>query len=340
MAFIGNTINSSYVENSFSEQTLEYANKAHRIYQDEYDPAKKSIVVIGASTSSYSFSRGDDKIHEFSFVDLLKKDINVLNFSSYTLENVYQIKILLKFLESKNLKFDLIILENFKYLAEPITDNGVYNLALLRECLIYNSSLKKMCSKIDWQDGNISNEYSANPCLKKYHELLLPIYKMISTEKVKAFDKLLSCGKSSNTEVEIQKFIISNYHYGYAKEVRISFGHLGIDLNPDLQTGLDFNPYKEDELIFLNKYIKDFVETFSINNLMLIPSYSRNEGEMRSVPMFRDSEKNIHFLEMAQDITKISREKNFKFKDIFLDGAHYDIEIHKKMAEKILKTLK
>ena len=348
LAFAGNVINSRYVEYSLKKETLEFADKALDRFKDRYDPAKKTVVIIGVSTSLFSYSNsGNGKIERYSYVDILKKDINVLRFTSYLLENVSQVRILLDYLKSNSIKFDLIIFENMKYLAPPLSNSGLYNLTLINECLMYKinpnrdtSNMSKLCADLDWQLGNLSEEYSENLCLKKYQNYKQLIYHLSSKKRVEVLDLLLSCGESSGNKEDIKNFIIENYHYGFSEDVRESFKHFDLKIDPDLQEGLDINSYKPDDLIFINMYLKEFIEKYAWDNILIIPSYSRGREGLDQLPVFIKSDSKISILEMDKEILERTQKNNFKFKDNFQDGAHYNIDIHKELADKVLKFLK
>lgn len=340
MAALGSLLNGVYLEIVQKKETLEMAQKAYSQYLKHYDPLRKTVVVFGTSTSIYSFRNGFKQPDKYSYVNILQKKVNILRLTSISLRKKAQLKILLDFINSRFSNIDLVVFENLSYLRTDEIWADIHGLEVIASCREPSSEfLAEQCQALKRELVYRPIGFLEHPCLKKYKNKFSYVYSMTSSNRINHFSELLKCGESFGKRAGIRQFIIDEYHYGYAQDVRESFRRNNVFLDTESVTASGINEYEASNLLAFNFYLRKFVKDYPWKKLVVIPSYSKKNDHIKQLPVFIELGDRLSFLPMTGDIKKTSHEKKLKMEDNFYDGAHSNIWIHYAIANKILKTL-
>lgn len=340
MASLGCLVNGAYLESELRQKTLEMGKKSYENYFKHYDPKKKTIVVFGTSTSIYSFRNGLKQPDEYSYVDVVQKNVNILRLTSISLRKMAQLETLLDFINSQAINIDLVIFENLSYLKGDEVFAGFQNPAIMASCWQSSSQyLREQCQLLVKELVHRPVEFIEHPCLKKNRNKYSAVYNMTSKDRISHFSKLLKCGESFGRRAAIRQFIIDEYHYGYAQDVRESFSRNNVFLDTESVIASGINEYEASNLISFDFYLRKIGESYPWKKFLVIPSYSKKNDHIKRLPVFTELADRMSFLSMSDDIKKNSQEKKLKMENNFYDGSHANVWIHQIIASKVLEIL-
>ena len=355
MVFLGQLVNRELIEKSIEATTLKSAIKAFKIFEKNYDRKKKTIIVIGPSTSILSFKDNTDRADYFSYANILEKNSNVLNLTLINLENITQFNTLLDFAYSKLPNADLLILENLKYLRPvEVFQNSTLAWQLL-SCWGKSYDKKVILSEHFNQPTYLFErsecqkliygfmltplpEMVTNPCIKKYQNEIQSSYLMYPEERVKFISKMMACDyKKGNSIYETREKVFESYKIGFAQDLKKGASKTRHQLKGNVYA--TSQAYYSQELILINHYLEKTLEKYSWKKIVAIPTHAKNYAGMFNLPVFNTYKNRLNFIEMQAEIDERNQSKNLEFQDNFYDGTHANVWIHQVLADKINKQL-
>ena len=259
VAFGGSTLNSYYYENSSIDDVLAEAETSYKEFQKNFDPAKKTIVVIGRSTSLYSFNDQEVEPVRNSYADFLKYQANVLNLSSIALFNIAQAKALLKFAREHVPTIDLIVLENLFFMRNVDIFEGYNYFQVVELCardglkdILYPNRGQKIQEKYICSgllETNLGeSKFIPNPCIKKYQEALKLSFIKGPQDRVKMITQTLKCDRGA----EVQLYLTKLFYHEFFDDLKKGFLAVGRDVNVWEKEYME--DYTTDELVLINKF--------------------------------------------------------------------------------------
>jgi hypothetical protein len=174
---------------------------------------------------------------------------------------------------------------------------------------------------------------------KKYQEELLLLRSLPKDLQVRLFFKILQCRQGFfYADQFIPRYLIHYYYYGNLETLTAAFQMAGLNIN-----GIEYRSqyvfrteeYEPAPMIFANYYLNDFLQEDSKNTFLIIPILY-NPSFIKDLPIYRQNDPRMIFLDVSDDIEKIKKEKNLKHNDIFVDGSHSRIWVHQLIADKII----
>lgn len=338
IAFCGSLVNSTYYEKVSVHEVLTEAQAELKIFQANFNPDLKTIVVIGRSTSMYSYDGGSENPNRYGFIDMLKNKSNVLNLSSISLFNISQAKELLDFARKNTTHIDLVVLENLYYMREMDVFEGYNYTHVLEICAkdnllsFFNSTPLqlqnvRMCRGL--LEGNFEeHHFIKNPCIKKHQEALKTSMLKLKEDRFKAISRTLKCDRSE----EVQLYLAKMFYHEFFGELRLGFINAGRDVGVLEKEYLE--DYTTDEMVLINTYAKDMFKD-APEDVLLVPAFSRIVQNLGRLSIFHQEKGQFKLLDVASEISTIRHQKNLGFGDVFRDGSHSERWVHELIANQI-----
>lgn len=339
-AFGGSYLNAFYYESSSVNDVLQEADKSYEEFLTNYNPAKKTIVIIGRSTSLYSFTDEDEEPVRNSYADLLKNEANILNLSSIALFNISQAKRLLNFARRNVSKIDLIILENLFFMRDVDVFEG-YNYFQVVDICARDAFHEMFYSKE--RVGNPRGEYMCrglfegtfddakfipHPCIKKYQEALKLSFIKGHEDRVKMITQTLKCDRGP----EVQQYLVRLFYHEFFDDLQKGFSMVGRDVRVwEKEYTEDYTP---DELVLINKFTSEMFPDHN-ENVLLIPAFSKITKHLEELSIFHRDDGKVRLLDISGDIGRVKNQKNLGFGDVFRDGSHSKTWVHQLIADKV-----
>ncbi|MDD4974868.1 MAG: hypothetical protein PHY93_10990 [Bacteriovorax sp.] len=351
IAFLGKFINTSIVASKTEKKIIRAAEIQYREFIKHYDPQKKTIVVVGTSTSLYSFTNDSYHLTKDNYVDNLRPKANVINLSSVELQNVSQANTLINFVKTKIPNIDLIVLENLRYFTPFNNFKDYSNLNLLifcgKESLMYSLSLGapsadtlfylNQCQKFRQElSSNFKNTYFiANPCLIKNHKILKFSLFLTPKKRVQLLSGILRCSQDFFYSDQVQQNLIHLLRKGYFEDLNKIFNSAGLDIYA--LNEVDYtDELKAGDLIFTNRYLHFLLNKYSENKFVIIPAFANRINDLNNIPVFKNDNNRMILLDISEEILKRRKEKKLKFGDIFPDGSHSRNWVQQLLADRII----
>ncbi|AUO00078.1 hypothetical protein DOM21_00335 [Bacteriovorax stolpii] len=339
VAFGGSTLNSYYYENSSINDVLAEAETSFKEFQKNYDQAKKTIVIIGRSTSLYSFNDQEAEPVRNSYADLLKYQANVLNLSSISLFNIAQAKALLKFARQNVSKIDLIVLENLFFMRSVDIFEGYNYFQVVELCakdglrdILYPSRGQRIHEKFICRgllETNLGeSKFIPNPCIKKYQEALKLSFIKGPQDRVKMITQTLKCDRGA----EVQLYLTRMFYHEFFDDLKRGFLAIGRDVSVWEKEYME--DYTTDELILINKFTAEMFPNHD-QNVLLIPAFSKITKHLEELSVFHREDGKVQLLDISGDISRVKNQNHLSFGDVFHDGSHSKTWVHELIASKI-----
>ncbi len=336
----GRSINLNLINKSDESELLKDSEEAFNKFTENYKSDRKTIVVIGPSTSMYSYKNKFSNFETYSYVNILEEHFNVLNLTTLNLNNINEFNTLMEFAYRKTPEADLVVLENLKFFEEKELFEGSTIWPALAACKIgtYSDPFRSKICK-DFTKSLVyetSRDKLNNPCMKKYHGEFGSAFILNSNDRVNFFLKLLKCGKNSNSTEEIKNILVENFKYGFLQDVREALTKSGYNIREVENSEAYYSIYRPEELLMIDDKLTYSLQKYPWKKFVIIPSYSRVDTSMQNLPVFTAFRDRVEFIEMHKDIAERSRRQNLMFEDNFVDGAHANVWIHRALAAKIM----
>lgn len=342
MVFTGKLINALTFEKIRINGLLEEAQKHYQKFVETQDPGKKTVVIIGTSTSLVSFPDESNIIQSTSYVDLLNQQINTLNLSSINLHYASEAKALIEFSREKLPDSHLVILENLNY-VQPLNIFIQYiEIKSVTACLSMSASnpsfKKRQCEKIikDYFAENFV--WFKNPCLKKYNEDLKLAFMLDSKDITKSLVTVMKCNDGFFKSNDVPKELMNLFSFGHFKELKEAFNLTGHKLN-DFSEAAYTDRYGLGEVALINDFVKMLLHDFKDHRFLVVPTPARAGDELKEMSFLKKADERVALVEIYDEINEMKNLRDLKFFDIYPDGSHSRIWVHELLANKILPNL-
>lgn len=339
-AFVGTRINQKIIHNNQIASTLEAAEESYEQFRKTFDPSKKTIVVIGRSSATYSFQDGRENYDRYSFVDRLKLNFNVFNLVSLNLINFEQVHALLDFANSKEGHPDIFIIENPVYLTNEEYIEGENDFLLWVSCMGESRHSEACRSFSPFRKQKEKIALSIRPCEKKYQEELQLSYLKPSSDRKKVIKKIMNCGKSFNSQDEAKSLVTESFAHGFAQDLVVAeapeFAPRGEIKNRDKKFRKRKRPQIVSyvDLLFIDKYMKQILKEYQWKKIIFIPNHARVITKMKELSFYVENKDRVSFLDISNEIKASTR----TYAENFPDGTHSHFWIHELIAEKIIEA--
>ena len=342
MVFSGKLINALTFEKIRTNVLLEEAESKYQEFVETRDPGKNTVVVIGTSTSLFSFPDDSNVIQNSSYVELLNQQINTLNLSSTNLHYASEAKALVEFARDRLPDTHLVILENLNY-VQPLNLFIQYvEVKSVAACLSMSATdpkfQKRECRKIlkDYFAENFV--WFKNPCLKKHKEDLKLAFKLESREITKRMLTVMKCNEGIFKSDDVPLELMDLFHFGHFKELKETFRLSGYKLN-DFSEVAYTDTYSMGEAALINDFVKYLLEKNEDQRLLVIPTPARVGDRLKELPLFKNDNERVALIEVYEEINEMRTLRDLKFFDIYPDGSHSRAWVHELLANKILPNL-
>lgn len=347
MVFTGKYINALYFEKNRVNDMLVEAESHYDEFLKSFDAGKKTIVVIGTSTSVLSFPANSEESQKLSYVDFLKNQTNALNLSSINLHYASEARVLIRFAQEKLPDSNLVILENLNYMEPLNVFAQSSELGLMAYCskeyfknklADERTFLQTQCKQLIVDFVTDSTPWLTNPCLKKHNESINQAFALTSKERVKILTTVLNCNKGFFQNREVPLEIMDAFHFGHFEDLKTAFK----------VTNYHFDDFKEEEysdkfsaaeLVLTNYYLNEFTRDNKENRFLVLPTPARSPAGLSSLPVFKRENNNLLYVDISTEMAWAKFMRNLKFYDIFPDGSHSRIWVHELIADKIFPSI-
>lgn len=340
MVFTGKLINALTFEKIRINDLLKEAEMKFAHFRDNLDPNKKSLVVIGTSTSMMSFSNTENTVEIKSYANLLGDQSNVLNLSSIKLHYASEANALISFAKEKLPENQIFVLENLNYVAplEIYTKYSQYKA--LSGCLLTLAwkKDKNFCIQLINEFTSENLNWLKNPCLKKHDEALNLTFFLDKKERVQILTKVLKCNEDIFHDKSVPLELMDLFHFGHFEDLRESFrlaGYNFADFSEDDYT----DKFSLDELHLINNFLEDTLNKNKFEKFIVIPTPARGANGLSELPVFKRDNDNLVLIEIYDEIEQMKKLKNLNFYDIFPDGSHSRTWVHEILKNKIMPNL-
>lgn len=340
MVFTGKLVNALTFEKIRINDLLKEAEVNFAKFQDSFDPDKKSLVVVGTSTSMMSFPDKGNTLEIKSYANLLSEENNVLNLSSIKLHYASEANALMTFANEKLPDNQIFILENLNFVAplEIFTKYSEYKT--LSSCLL--TSLYKKPSSFC---SSFINEFSSenliwlkNPCLKKHSEALNLSFMLEKKERVQILTNVLKCNKDMFQDRSVPLELMDLFHFGHFEDLKESFRQAGYNF-------FDFNEkdytdeFSSEDLYLINSFLEEVLIKNQNHKFIVIPTPAKGANGLSEISVFKRNNDNLVLIEIYDEIEQLKKLKNLNFYDIYPDGSHSRTWVHELLTNKILPYL-
>lgn len=322
-------------------------------FKSSYDPKKKTIVVIGRSTSLFSFvNHSSYNLTKGSFADNLRPDANVLNLSSVYLRSPFLFYKTLNRLKESAIQFDFIMLENLNYFRpskyymdpsylEAAAFCGGHFLGSLFSSdqaddrkKFYVRECKVLAQELEQRAMNLV--FRANPCEKKFRAALNFAFEQEPQDRIQVLTDIQLCdrGKSNSNQLSLE--IAKNIGEFHIEEIRAAFGRAGMD-SSKLDNAYHELPVYEIrtlDLISISRNLDYLHDHFGQWKFVVFPSVVNENNDLQELPVFSNRGK-MQLFSLGKDLRQVMKENGAQFFDVFLDGDHSLVEVQEWIAQRI-----
>lgn len=340
-AAVGRIFNSQFIFDSIRSDALFKARQSILEFKQHHNPKFKTIVVFGTSSSLFSYPDQEKSYYpqNLSYVDLMPKNINVLNLSNHHFFSYEQFEAVLDLLQNELPLIDYVILENLRFMAPTprLVDEWDYIAIATQSCRQAQNyfQMNSLCNDV------FSHMYKAfhlsaaitNRCMKKFDKILNLSYFQDPNSRQKTIINALRCDQDSNKKNDTLLLIMEKFRFGQLMDLAIALEKLGSNINY-LEPSLYRESYYPLDQVILNFYLNKLALKYQKYNFLVIPSAAKKLSGLDSIEAFQKRD-NLHFFEINSYLENVMSQNHQNFIDLFPDGSHAKLWIHHYLAHEI-----